>query len=404
MSNSLLTPSIITKECVREFKNQLVAAKHINKEYNDQFAKKGAKVGDTINIRKPARYVANSGAALIVQDSVDESVPLQLDQQQHVGINFTSKDMTLSIDEFSTRYIKPAMTALANKVDLDCLALYKKVPNYEGTLGTPPSAFSTVLAAGAKLDLSGCPMDGQRFMVVDPLAQASLVDNFKAFQESSKQIASQYEKGKMGEAGGFKWYMSQNVNRHTFGVQGGTPAVATTVSTQGATTIALSGWTAAAANRLKAGDTFTVANVLMVNPVNKQATSKNQQFTVVSDFDSISDGTGTVTVYPAMYTSGPRQNINRFPTSADVLTIGGTTALSGSMNLAFHKDAFVLGTADLIMPQGVDMAARVSDEESGISMRMVRQYDINNDSMPCRVDILYGMCAVYPEWAVRVMG
>jgi hypothetical protein len=79
-------------------------------------------------------------------------------------------------------------------------------------------------------------------------------------------------------------------------------------------------------------------------------------------------------------------------------------AVSGvyPQNLIFHENAITLATADLLMPQGVDMASR--QVHNGISMRIVRQYDINNDRMPCRIDVLYGIKVLRPELAVRLWG
>jgi hypothetical protein len=35
-------------------------------------------------------------------------------------------------------------------------------------------------------------------------------------------------------------------------------------------------------------------------------------------------------------------------------------------------------------------------------MRIVRQYDINNDNIPCRLDVLYGYKTIRPELACRL--
>src|SRR4051812_17481563 len=136
MSNALLTISMITKESLRILENNLTFAKGINREYDDKFAVDGAKIGDTLNIRKPARYVGRSGATMSVEDHTETSVPLQLDTQFGVDLQFTSKERTLSLDDFSKRVLAPAMATVINKVDADGLALYKKVANSVGALGT----------------------------------------------------------------------------------------------------------------------------------------------------------------------------------------------------------------------------------------------------------------------------
>lgn len=409
MSNSLLNISTITKESVMILKNELGFAKGVNRQYDDKFAVSGAKVGSVVNIRKPVRFSVTSGASLNLQDVADQSVALTLDTQNHVGFQFTSKELTLNIDEFSKRYLQPAVAALANKIDLAGCALYTSVWNSVGTPGTAASSSTAVgyaLGAMQKLNENGCPMDGRRSIVLSPASESSYVGALSGLFQSAEKIADQYEKGRMGLAFGAKWKMDQNIYTHTVGPLGGTPTVKTTIAAEGATTVVSQAWTSAAASRLKAGDVFTIASVYSVNPQSRLSTGSLQQFVVASDFSSDSSGEGTITFTPAIYTTGAYQNVNRYPTASDAILIFGAAntyhdAISPA-NLAYHEDAFVLGMADLAMPDGVDMASRAQDADAGLSLRIVRAYDINNDRFPCRIDVLYGWKPIYPELACRI--
>lgn len=413
MSNTLLNISMITKESLRELKNQLGFTKGVNRQYDDKFAKTGAKIGDTINIRKPVRFEVTDGAALDIQNIADQSTPLVLDKRKHVGFQFSMQELTLNIDEFSARYIKPAVTALANKVDFDGMGLYKKVWNSVGVPGTPPPDQATALAyalgAGQKLDENACPMDGMRSAVLGPASQAAMVKGLAGLYNQQEAVGKQYEKGRMFDALGFSWKMDQNVNTHTVGALGTVPAVKTTIAANGAATVAVDGASATVTGYFKEGDVITFDTVYAVNPVSKQTLGHLQQFVVTADADT--DGSGEIaslSISPAIYASGPYQNVSAFPADGDaILTFGHASSAAGDVsptNLFYHRDAFVLGCADLELPGGVDMAARASDPESGLSIRIVRQYDINNDVMPCRLDILYGWKAVYPELACRFQG
>lgn len=409
MANSLLTSDIIVKESLMELKNQLGFTKNVNKQYDEKFAVEGAKIGDTINIRKPSRYEVTDGAVLNVQDSKDQSVALQLDTQQHVGMAFSSKDQTLSVDAFRERYIKPAVTALANKVDFTGYnAMYKAVYSYVGIPSATalPSTLKGFTQAKAKMAGLGAPIDDLT-AIVDPNVEASLVDGLKGLFQSSSEIAKQYEKGIMGMAAGSKFIMSQNVVKHTIGALGGTPAMnGSTLA--GATTLVTDGWTAAVATRLKKGDVIEIANVYAVNPQTRQSTGQLAQFVVAADTDSDISGNMTITIDRAIYASGQYQNVNALPQNDALITIFGHASSYANVvapqNLVFHKDAFVLGCADLILPKGTHMAARASDPESGLSIRLVSDYDIVNDRMNSRLDILYGWKCVYPEFACRVVG
>lgn len=403
MANTNLTSSIITNESLAVLENNLTFAKGCNREYDDKFAVAGAKIGTTLNIRKPARYVGRTGAAIGVEDHTETQVPLVLDTQFGVDVSFTSQELTLSIDEFSDRIVKPAMATVSNKIDRDGLLMaYQSTYNAVGTPGTTPATAAVILAAGAKLDFEAAPRDKQRSLVIDPLANASMVDVLKGLFQSSEKIADQYEEGNMGLAFGFKWSMDQNVVAHTVGPLGGTPAV--NGGSQTGASLITDGWTASAASRLKKGDVFTIANVFAVNPQSRQSTGQLRQFVVTADVSSDGSGNATIGISPAIVTSGAFQNVNAGPADNALLTILGAANTITPSNIAFHKDAFVLGSADLLLPKGVDMASRSASKKVGLSVRMVRQYAINTDAFPCRFDVLYGYKAVYPELACRVQG
>lgn len=411
MSNSLLTDSIIVKECLMELKNQLGFSKSVNRQYDDRFAVQGGKIGDTINIRKPSRYVATSGAPLTIQDTADVSVALVLDTQKHVGMGFSSKDLTLSVDEFRERYVKPAVTTLANAVDYDGYsAMYKQVWNSVGVPSATalPSTLKGFTQAKAKIANSGGPIDDLVAMV-DPDVEASLVEGLKALFSSSKELDKQYEKGVMGMAAGAKFKMSQNVVKHTIGAVDGSPQVKTTITTQGTTTVAIDTITTASiTGAYKAGDVVTFGSVFAVNPLTKQSTGQLMQFVVQADANATSNE-ASISVLPAMYTTGANQNITAFPLdNALVKVFAGTASAYSSVvapqNLVFSRDAFALGCADLQLIKGAHMCARASDPDSGLSIRLWSDGDINNDRLVTRLDILYGWKCLYPDFASRVVG
>lgn len=389
MANSLLTPTVVTKEALRILVNNLSMGKNVTREYDKNFAQSGAKVGTTLTVRKPNRFAVSSGAALNVQDLDEPSDTVVVNSQRHVDFNFTSADLTLTIDEFSDRYIKPAMARLADEIDKDGLAQYKYVSNLVGTPATTPASALVYLQAAQKLNEFAAPMDGQRCAIINPAAEAATVNALTGLFHSSSEVAKQYESGMMGQAFGFKFYMDQNVARHTVGSDVTTVTVNDTVAS-GDSVITLAGAT------MVAGDVFTIASVNAVNPSTKISTGSAQQFTVLSVSGN------DYTVSPSFISSGAYQTIDALPANSAAVTAVGTASTGYPMNLAFHRDAFILATADLVLPQGVDFSARENYE--GISLRVVRQYDINNDAFPCRIDVLYGWKTIRPEWACRIIG
>ena len=400
MANTLLTISMITNEALRVLVNSLTFTKRVNRQYDSRFGVEGAKIGTTLNVRKPPRYVGRTGTAISIEDATETQVAVALTTQFGVDMSFSSADLALSIDDFSGRFIKPAIATVANKIDYDGLQLYKTVSNSVGTPGTVPSAFLTYLQAGVLLDNNATPMDGDRSIVVNPLMQATIVDALKGLFQSSNQIKQQYEKGEMGTSAGFNWYMDQNTAVHAVGPLGGTPLV--NGASQTGSSLVTDGWTASAASRLAQGDVFTIANVYGVNPQNRQSTGALQQFVVTAAVSSDGSGNATIPIFPAITLTGAFQTVNALPADNAALTIVGAASTSTPQGMAFHKDAFTLACADLPLPRGVDMAARVSDPQSGLSIRMIRDYNISTDQFPCRLDILYGWKELYPQLACRI--
>lgn len=403
MSNTVLTPSMITKESLRVLVNSLAFTNGATKKYDDRFAQRGAKIGDTLSLRKPPRYIGRTGATLAIEDSVETSVPLVLNTQFGVDIQFSSKDLTLSVDEFSARFIKPAMATIANKIDRDGLALYKNVYNTVGTMGTTPATTKVFLDAGVKMDFEAAPNDGDRSVIIDPNAMGSMVDAVKGLFNPQSNIGDYLRRGMIAKDFlRLDWAMDQNVNVHTVGALGGTPLV--NGAGQTGSSLNTKGWTASITALLNVGDVFTIAGVNAVNPQTRQTTGQLRQFVVTAVANSDGSGNSTVSISPAITTSGQFQTVTASPGDGAAITVVGTGGQTSPANLAYHKDAFVVAFADLEVPNGVDMAARASDEQTGISIRMIRNFDIRTDQWPCRLDVLYGWAVQYPELACRIQG
>jgi hypothetical protein len=415
VANNELTISKITNEALMVMENELTFTKCVTREYDDQFAVVGAKVGNTVNVRRPPRFIGTTGPNLNVEDFNETSVPVVLTTQFHVDTQFTTQELALSIDMFSDRVLKPGVAAIANKYDRDGLVMASvNVANIVGTPGTPPTGLITYLTAGAYLDSESAPRDGERAVVVEQFTSATIVDSLKGLFVPGAKISDQYERGLMGtDSGGMDWYMDQNVVSKTFGSYA-TTAGALTVN--GASQGLASGWsysgTLSIATTqtvtLQAGDTFQIAGVYAVNPQSRQnyGTNRLRNFTVLTAVTSAA-GNFNVTVVPALIYGGQFQNVSASPAASAAVTplsiaTGTANAVVSPQNVLFHRNAFTVATCDLELPEGVHFAGRASDKELGLSLRIVRQYTISNDALPCRIDVLYGWAPLYPELGCRI--
>jgi hypothetical protein len=383
------------------FINNLSFTAGCSHEYDDRFGRDGAKIGDALAIRKPVRFSATNGATLSVQDVVEESVSLTLDTQKHVAFEFTSKDLTLSIDRFSERYLKSAAVALANTVDVSGLTLaYQSAFNAVGTPGTVPNTIKTYLQAGEKLDNMDCPLDDDRRVVISPKMQTEIVDANKSLFNSTAEIGKQYTRGRMGRAAGFDWHLDQNVRTHTVGPLGGTPLV--NGADQTGASLITDGWTASASARLKKGDIFTIDGVYAVNPVSGDTLPDLQQFVVTADVSSDGSGNLTVAISPSIVATGARKTVSAVPANNAPITVLGAASTTSQQGIAYHKEAIVFGMAPLQMPRDVHFGSRATDPQTGMSIRMLSFYDGTEDKFITRCDLLYGWAIRKAEWICRV--
>ena len=403
MANSILTIDMITRKALEILENNLVITRNVNRQYDDSFAVSGAKIGSTLRIRLPDRALVTDGAALQVQDDAEQSTTLTVSTQKHIGVNFTTAELTLSLDDFADRVLKPRISQLASSIDADVANAYKAIFNTVGTPGVSPATALVLLQAQQKLNESAAGM-APRYATVNPAANAGLVNGLSGFFNPTDTISKQFKNGMMGTGvlGFDEINMSQSIKVHTTGSRAGTILVNGAVSTQGQSTISIDGLTGAT-DTVTVGDVFTIANVFAVNPQTRESTGSLQQFVVTAAQTGVSNALANMAISPPIYTStNALATVDSFPADNAAVTFVGTASTSYPQNMIYHKDAITFATADLVLPTGVDMAARAV--HNGISLRIIRDYDINNDRMPCRIDVLYGFSTIRPQMACRLWG
>lgn len=407
MGNTILTTDKILLKCLDVLHAKLNFIGSINRNYDDQFAQTGGKIGESLRIRLPEKFVVTDGAVLDIQDSVEQSVTLTQATRKHIGMQFTTQDLTMSLDDFTERKIEPAMSTLASALEADALTMALDIYNMTGTTGTTPAGLVPFLAAKAKLNQYLAPRDANRTALIDSATTAAMVEGLKTIFNDQSSIAAQYKEGQMGRTAGFMFNENDLLPVLTTGTRTGSITINGAAPT--GATIALKAL--GSGTSVKKGEVFTIAGYYAVHPETKTPYSHLQQFVFTEDKTASGTTIASVGISPAIVTSGAYQNVYGTPgTDAAVILKGGAAcggeaaAASAStafgQNLCFHKNAFAFVSADLELPRGVQMAAR--KQMDGISMRLVSQYDINNDVLPTRLDVLYGYKTIRPELAVRI--
>lgn len=452
MANQLLTISMITNTALPVLSNTCVLTDKMNRQYSDEFARKDAKIGATVNVRRPPRYTGTFGPALNVEPSVETYVPVSLNYQFHVDVQFNTVNMLLDISEFKQRFLEHACAAVGNRIDSDgAYFAYQNTALQLGTFGTSPTSFKVFSDARAVLASEGAPKGMTPSVVLDPLSMSSMADGLKGLFNPQRVISDNYETGMVAaKTAGFDWFEDQNIPTFTTGTLTGTPVLAGATSAAGGTALLTSGWAGSGTFELSGltnnaaqcyvGDILQVKGVYPVNPQNRGQYGKSlKQFVVIAPagyapmsgaaaaggpqfatatlahgtFNATtglytSNGSGLLTVYVAecLISGGQFQNASAAPVSPYTVTInGGAAAATASpQGLAFYRDAYALAFADLPLPRTAVEASRAYDDQLGLSIRIATQYTINNDAEPTRMDVLYGFSSLYRQLGLRIAG
>lgn len=391
-TNTPLTIDMITKRGLATLHDELIFPGMINRQYDNSFAVSGAKIGSDLRIRKPAQYTTGTGKVATAQNSVEQEITLKINQQRHVMLEFGSAEMTLSIDDYEDRFLRPAMEQLASDMEQD---VYSVVADVGNTIVQPTSlTLKDALLAGAKMT-AGTTSMSDRYLITNPFDMVDIVDSLKSVFQDSTEIASQYKKGIMGVSAGFDWYQSNRLPLITIGADvagavNGNPA-------EGFTSLAVTGF---GANQvIQAGTTFTIAGVNAVQVETKADLGVSYQFSVLESVTLDGTGAGTLTINP-VFATGARKNVTALPTDLAVITLSGSANTTYRQSIAFQRDAFTMATADLVLPSGGAKGSR--SLQDGISMRINKDWDIKNDNDICRADILYGYKCLRPEYATKI--
>lgn len=400
--NTLKFIDMVAREALAIAHEKLAFVGTTDRQYDDSFGKKGAKIGSSLRVRNPNKYTRRTGSRVMdVQDQNESTQTITVATQDGVDMRFNSAELTLDTDSpsdvaaFSKRYIEPAVSVMASGIESDFLAFAtKSTYQVAGTAGTAITTLAVPGLARAKLNQQLAPKDSNRAIQMDSVTMAGLVNGMAAYFNPGTAISEQYKEGFIARTAMADYY--ENERLWTLPNAGD---VATTLDTYTVTEGDADLTVAALSAAPVAGMVFTLAGVYDVHPETKAAYPHLKQFVVGAG------STTTNVVYsPAIYSSasGALQNVSAMPATTAAVTFVGAASTNYVQSLMYHKDAFQFITADLPLMDDAHKCARRTQD--GLSMRVWMASDIRNDELLMRVDMLYGYAALRPEWACRMIG
>lgn len=412
VGNVLLTNDIICKEALRLLKNNLVYGRIVSKRYQASFAD----VGQTVNVEVAPRVKSTEGRIIGIKPMVKRTVPLTIDRQRNVGLEFTAQDRTLSMGQFRERFLRSAVTSIANAIDLSCAEAATNQGFY--TSGTPGTAISedSIIDAMADAELVGMPRDGRVSVVLDPRDRAAVAKSLK-LRYSTEMVEKAIRKGWIGEIDDVATYSSANARTHLNGTHVSGGLVNQVSVTAGATSIITDDW----ANNtlvLRAGDVISFDNVFAVNPQNYDTVGALMQFTVLADVTSDGSGNATITFAPAMNDGTQTtvdavgnatlldayQNVTAMPANNAAITVSGASATRYRIAPLFHEDALALAVPPLMKMPEFPVSEVMTDPDTGLSISLLGGGDITNHTAIYRLDAIWGVKAIQPELIRRIIG
>lgn len=401
MANTVITPTWIGREVLAVADNETRFVRNIQKKLGDEFVEGGVKLGATVGIRLPQRFVTTKGQAYVAQSITDQIVYVTITDQANIGWGWSSVQGTLEIQDAYERYVNPASTQIANTWDKDGLGrLYQDVYQAQGTPAVVPITNAIYFNAAVDLTNSSVPTDS-RNMVVNAIMGAAIANANVALFNPSKSISDAWKEGMLaGNALRWKeWWEDVNTFPHTYGTYSGSPIV--NGAGQTGSSLITSGWGSGVSN-LNKGDVFTIGSgatgVYAVNPQSYQSTTQLQKFVVTG---TINDTAGAITIpiSPAIITSGAYQTVVASPANSAVINVLGASAAVSPQGVGFHKQAFVMASVPPIMP---NMGKARIAKKNGLAIRIWEGSDIMTDQHPSRLDSFYGFKTVRADWAVRI--
>lgn len=400
MANELLTIDMITREAIMLFRNSNAFIQNIEKQYDDQYARSGAKIGNSLRIRLPNDYVVRNGPAMSAQDTSEQSTTLVVSTQRGVDVSFSSEERTMELDDYSERVLAPMVNALAGNVAMTVMqgvegGVSNYVSNVDGGGAVISPTSRTVLEAGALLTKRSAPVQ-RRNLVADPFTMAHMVETLSGLFNPASKISKQYDSAQIYDALNFKWFEDQTVLVHTTGTF--TAGTVNGADQTGTTLV-----TNAITGTLRIGDIITIAGVNAVNRVTKADDGILQQFVVTANANTAAT---SLSIYPAII--GPAadgsavqyQTVAAAPANAAAISLVNQASEQYRKNVAYHPAAITMATADLVMPKAVEEAHR--ENYDGVSMRMITGYLMGTDQLATRLDVLFGYLFIRPEWAVAI--
>lgn len=309
MPNEFLTSTLISKECVAILKADSDFGKIAYTGYEGMYSQDAYKPGETIKIRLNNYFEGSRGwdTSSSNEDIVEASQDLTIRSPYNVKVQYRADKTYRDIADFGDEVLRPAMENITAQINKDIVLVAKTgLSNVVGDASATLNSYASASVVKPRFVRMHIPASYGRYVCVDPDNANTLRNSLQnSFVEPlNKDIT--YD-AQMGRLFGFDFMEQDAIATHTSGTH--TAAGDITVDTAVATgsTLVVTGLTQGAT--FNVGDDLTIAGIKDYDQIYRKAQNWDKNF-VVTAVSGPADANGdiTLTIFPALVATGPRQN------------------------------------------------------------------------------------------------
>lgn len=370
MANIWEHPQIIAQEALTHLEDALVVTNMCAKDNTADFSTKanGWKKGDTVSFRTHGDYAAEDFSGTInIQDIQTSSRAMTIEKHLDVSVEVTSREEVLNLDSFSDQVIKPAAYRLAEMTENYVAG---KILQGAGLYSSSALFANAADIAQARKAATLQQLATSRFCLVDLETEANLLGQEWFNQSQTRGMAGEQtlRTGQMGTVMGMDWFSAITFpeSSHT----AGTGTTTTDNATAGTNKIGLRVLTVdSLTGQIEAGDRVVVAGCRR-------------------PFIAAAQTAATATAIPII---DPITEIVLDGAAVSVVSSGNTYDIHGAI---FDDRSLAVAFPMLDMP-GDKVTATAAN--NGVSVRIVKGYDINTKKTTMSLDLLCGAFAHDPR-------
>jgi hypothetical protein len=395
----------VTAEILRILSNNTVCPRLIKRDFNKYWEENGRRIGSSLDIRRPLRVIGADGQALQPEGLVRVTVPMTISYWNQEAFVYNDTEEAMFLDEDKRKaYLKPHVVNLANKVDRLMLQYMQSVtPNFVGVPGTVPTTLDTYNSAQTKLNQL-LAMGSNRSVVYNSAYNQQIIKAGQTLFNPGQIIGKQYLEGKVGRYAEFDFFIDEQVPSATVGTYAGAGVV--NGAGQSGSTLVTSGWTASSLSLSQGtySDRITIAGVYEINSQSRLTLpGVLKQFAVVAPVTDTA-GAATLTLFPALIPSGPYQNCSGSPAAGAAITVAGASGATCQTAFAVQEEAYTWASIPLMNTEEFGSKCdTITDPETGISIRVIWQWDSRLGEVTVRMDFVWGIAQTYADYASAVI-